>query len=881
MKAMRSGGLVSVYLLASLALTSHAQTPPLPVPGTPGDPTIQTAPDGKSMTVTPGTVRSIYNWDSFSIGADYSVLFKVLQQDAAVLNRVSGAQVSLINGALKSVLAADGATVAGHIYLINRNGIVVGPGGAINAGAFYGSTLNVADADFQAGSSTLIFGQAPTPENDKGIKVQGSIMADEVVLFSHRVENSGNITAKNGARLATGSRIELRAADSERISVVTGVDETSAKTGVDNQGQINAAIAELKAAGGNVLGLAINNGGAIRATKLVNEGGEIYLRATDGKVVNSGGLNAAGSGADGQGGKVVVSAKEVELSGSSVVVDVSGQAKAGTATFDASSGILVSPLVNPTFKGGELTLKAPTINLKNSISLDGKLTLDGAVNLGADTTLRGASVALSSTVDGGYALTVDGAATLGGAVGGVTKLTSLTLEKGATLNGGAVSTTGDQTYKGAVSLGADTTLRGANLAFNSTVAGNNYNLTLGFSGGQVINGNVLNGGTYSNLRNLTTENQGVARVQGQVSVAGSLTLNNPVTLEGDTTLSGVNLALNSTVAGNNNDLTLAGSGTTTLGGNVSGVKVLTSDAAGTLRVNGTVGANRVVANDGTIQLHGGLVTTAAGNGQDGSQTYAGAVSLGADTTLRGASVALNSTVDGGYALTVDGAATLGGAVGGVTKLTSLAVGKGATLNGGAVSTTGDQTYKGVVRLGKDTMLVANGGNLHLNKVDGEQHTLILKAYYKNVNGGMISQNEPMTVNNLVVFSDNYLVEYSIRLNLENNIINAAQNFAAGMFQGHYLILSGTKVYDYNIKAFTGGKVVENIAMFGAPRLVLPIKPPLLAIDSDPNVQPPPGITTRSSWVLAQEQLAAEQPRPEKSREKKTVKEPRRQTNKKP
>jgi len=74
---------------------------------------------------------------------------------------------------------------------------------------------------------------------------------------------------------------------------------TGTPVGVDNtaSGQIRAVTAELQAAGGNIYALAINNGGAIRANSIVNEGGHIYLRASGGAVLNSGTVDASGTGA--------------------------------------------------------------------------------------------------------------------------------------------------------------------------------------------------------------------------------------------------------------------------------------------------------------------------------------------------------------------------------------------------------------------------------------------------------------------------------------------------------------------------------------------------------------------------------------------------------
>ena len=77
-----------------------------------------------------------------------------------------------------------------------------------------------------------------------------------------------------------------------------------------------------------------------------------------------------------------------------------------------------------------------------------------------------------------------------------------------------------------------------------------------------------------------------------------------------------------------------------LGGAVSGVNGLSTDAPGNTVVNGTISAASVTIDD-PLDLNGGSVTTV------GNQTYNAPLTLTADTTLSGANVTLASTVSGG------------------------------------------------------------------------------------------------------------------------------------------------------------------------------------------------------------------------------------------
>src|SRR5208282_6687453 len=83
--------------------------------------------------------------------------------------------------------------------------------------------------------------------------------------------------------------------------------------------------------------------------------------------------------------------------------------------------------------------------------------------------------------------TVTGAATFGGEVGVGTELTSITVADGATIDTDAIETTGEQDYKGAVTLGSDTTLSASTVDFESTLDGG---YTLGVTGDATFGGIV-------------------------------------------------------------------------------------------------------------------------------------------------------------------------------------------------------------------------------------------------------------------------------------------------------------------------------------------------------------------------------------------------------
>jgi len=112
---------------------------------------------------------------------------------------------------------------------------------------------------------------------------------------------------------------------------------------------------------------------------------------------------------------------------------------------------------------------------------------------------------------------------------------------------------------------------------------------------------------------------------------------------------------------------------------------------------------------GPTALNGGSVATTA------DQTYTGAVTLGADMTLTGVGVTLSSTVQSptiAHSLTVNDSDTTILAGRSARRQSAFHGGDGCgghtALNGGAITTTGTQTYSGPVTLGADATLAGAG-----------------------------------------------------------------------------------------------------------------------------------------------------------------------------
>ena len=96
--------------------------------------------DNLQITNTPG---AIINWQDFSINAGEITRFLQQNSQSAVLNRVIGGNPSQIFGTLQS---------DGRVFLINRNGILVGSGAVIDLQGLILSTLDITDQNFLDGN---------------------------------------------------------------------------------------------------------------------------------------------------------------------------------------------------------------------------------------------------------------------------------------------------------------------------------------------------------------------------------------------------------------------------------------------------------------------------------------------------------------------------------------------------------------------------------------------------------------------------------------------------------------------------------------------------------------------------------------------------------
>ncbi|WP_241071169.1 beta strand repeat-containing protein, partial [Achromobacter xylosoxidans] len=372
-----------------------------------------------------------------------------------------------------------------------------------------------------------------------------------------------------------------------------------------------------------------------------------------------------------------------------------------------------------------------------------------------DAVLTGATVTLANGADGAHALEIDGTALLTGAIGATTKLASLTVDGAATLNAGSIATTGNQRYKGAVTLSGDHTLSATTggVAFDGALDGAHDLHVVSTAGGDVSFDAV--GGATQRLGSLTVDTAGTTAFNGSV-YAASVQTDDPgaVTITGERvdTTGVMRFGELVTLGGN---VTLKGASVTLAGGANATDERQGLTIEGPATINGPVGAGAngrlaYLTVDGDATLGGGPLKTV------GEQSYQGKVELSGNAQLStaDAKVTFNDTVTSGNgsSLTVSSgsgdvrfAEQVGDAATG--RLGALAVNSnGATtfekavyaasvntdaggtvaINGGLVDTTGTQSYGERALFGTDTVLkgstvslLGGGDGKHDLTIDGD------------------------------------------------------------------------------------------------------------------------------------------------------------------
>lgn len=175
--------------------------------------------DGTAMNINQSSQKVFINFDSYSIGAGYSVNYAQPGATAVAVNKVIGADPSQIFGALNA---------NGIVYLLNPNGVLFGTSATVNVAGIVAGAYS--DCREDANGQFILEGAGGDVSN------QGTITASNfAALAGKNVNNSGELSAP---------QIDLLAGRAVSIGSIAGGNFTLSFDNagdVINAGKINAS----------------------------------------------------------------------------------------------------------------------------------------------------------------------------------------------------------------------------------------------------------------------------------------------------------------------------------------------------------------------------------------------------------------------------------------------------------------------------------------------------------------------------------------------------------------------------------------------------------------------------------------------------------------
>lgn len=274
------GGKIS--LIVSALITSLTPSFASPTGGkvTSGNATIT---QNKTVTTINQTSnKATINWKNFSIASNETVNFKQPNSKAITLNRVTGNEKSIINGALNA---------NGQVWILNSNGVLFGKNAVVNTSGILATTAKLSDKDFNEGKYTFKDATANLVINQGTIEVANK---GSVILASNEVINEGSIKAIRG-------NVHLVGSDSYSINmngnslVDLRVDKGVLDSMVSNKRTISADGGEIYLttnAVNELLKGVVNNTGIIEANSIDDLKGHIELFAHGGEAQIDGTISA-------------------------------------------------------------------------------------------------------------------------------------------------------------------------------------------------------------------------------------------------------------------------------------------------------------------------------------------------------------------------------------------------------------------------------------------------------------------------------------------------------------------------------------------------------------------------------------------------------------
>ena len=351
------------------------------------------------VTIQQTTPKAIIDWQSFSIGTGNTVKFVQPNSSSIALNRVTGNQVSQINGTLQA---------NGQVWLLNPNGMLIGAGGQVNVGGFLGTTHSINNQQFVGGDYR--FGDAGM---SGVIANQGKIQivnGGYAVLAGKAVRNQGLVQANFGQVVLGGAKqFTLDVVGDKLLSFAIAGDvdvlPQDRKALVDNAGTLQAnggRVTMTARAVRDVIDMVVNTSGLVQATRADMANGEIVLSAGDfGQNITGGTLNVSGKGRGETGGVIKVLGNKVTIA-ANAQLDATGDSGGGqiyvgggwqgalvdgqnnALKTNVESGSVLDASALNTGNGGDVVVWAESSNPLSARTVAGTLLAKGGALSGVD-----------------------------------------------------------------------------------------------------------------------------------------------------------------------------------------------------------------------------------------------------------------------------------------------------------------------------------------------------------------------------------------------------------------------------------------------------------------------------------------------------------------
>jgi filamentous hemagglutinin family protein len=264
----------------------------------------QVTQSGNEMTITQSSDKMALDWNSFNIGQGHKVTFVQPSTSSVAMNRVTGTDVSVIQGSLQA---------NGQVFLSNPNGVLFTKVAQVNVGSLVATTLHMSNEDLASGRYRL------QGKSDKSVINQGCITATSgdgkggVALVAAKIINEGSITADRGTvALAAAHKVTLDLGGPVKVQIEEGALNALIEQGGAVRADSGTVIMSARAAS-NLMSSAINHTGVIEARSMVADtNGIIQLSAgTNGSIVIDGTLDVSSPSA--KAGRIEITGQDITL----------------------------------------------------------------------------------------------------------------------------------------------------------------------------------------------------------------------------------------------------------------------------------------------------------------------------------------------------------------------------------------------------------------------------------------------------------------------------------------------------------------------------------------------------------------------------------------